>query len=348
MSFLAVVQRPSSNLGRAPSCRQGAPLPDIIRTTRTSGFVPALAAWLVLALAGCGDSTLTGAPSDPDPDFDIEIRYWPGTDPGDLERLRIGAAAARWERLLSTGLPDAVVRGSAGCGEGSPELQETVDDLVVYVRYVELDALAESGPCLVRRDGTLPITGTIWLDGPNRVGQLQSAVLEALVMHELAHVLGFGSLWKTRSLLRDASIGGGDDPHFVGELARSWFEMSGGTDYQGAKVPVDDSGVRGTADTHWRLFPFEEELMTPVIFYPDNPLSPVTAAAMADLGYDVDVGEAEPWQLPFARGSSRSVGVRGTIEDARVRVLELDEAAPRWAIGVVDAAGRIVGRLPRR
>lgn len=316
--------------------------------TRTPGFVPVLAVSLSLALTACGEARVTGADAAAlDPDFDIEIRYWPGTDPGDLERLRIEAAAVRWERLLKSGLPDAVVRGSAGCGEGSPALQETVDDLVVYVRYVELDALAESGPCLVRRDGTFPITGTIWLDGPNRVGQLQSAVLEALVMHELAHVLGFGSLWKARSLLRDASIGGGDDPHFVGELALSWFETSGGTQYQGAKIPVDDSGVRGTADTHWRLFPFEEELMTPIIFYPDNPLSPVTAAAMADLGYDVDIGEAEPWQLPSARGSSRSVGVPGEPAAAGIRVLELDESTPRWPIGIVDATGRLLGHLPR-
>lgn len=345
MSFLAVVQRLRSNLGRTPSSRQAAPLRSIIRTTRTPGFVPALVACGALALTACGEAAVTDVDTHPDPDFDIEIRYWPGTDPGDLERLRIEAAAVRWERLLASGLPDAVVRGDAGCGAGSPRVSETIDDLVVYVRFVELDALAESGPCLVRRDGSFPITGTIWLDGPNRVAQLHSAVLEALVMHELAHVLGFGSLWKARGLLRDPSIGGGDDPHFAGSLAREWFDASGGTGYRGAKVPVDDSGLRGTADTHWRSNPFDDELMTPIIYYPANPLSPITAAAMADLGYDVDLGEAEPWQLPLARSSSRSVGPRET--DRRVGVLELEESAPRWHVGVVDPAGRIVARLPR-
>lgn len=342
MSFLAVVERVPSNLGRTPSSRQGAGSRTIIRTTRTPGFVPALA----VALAACGGAGVTDADRVvPDPDFDIDIRFWPGTSPGDPEIARIEAAVVRWERLMASGLPDAVVRGTADCGEGSPSLDETVDDLVVYVRFVDLDALAESGPCLVRRDGGLPITGTIWLDGPIRVRQLHPAVLESLVMHELAHVLGFGSLWKERGLLRDGSIEGGDDPHFVGALARPWFEAMGGTGYEGAKIPVDDSGVRGTADTHWRLFPFEEELMTPIIFYPDNPLSRVTAAAMADLGYDIDIEGVEPWLLPLARSAvSRSVSVPG-----RRRVaLELHETEPRWRVGVVDATGRLVGHLPPR
>ena len=337
MSFLTVVERLPCNLGRAPASRQGARLRRIVRTTRTVGFG--------LALGACGDAAVTHAPSPPpDPEFDIEIRYWPGTEPGDLERLRIEAAALRWERLIQSGLPDALVRGDAGCGAGSPDVRETVDDVVVFVRIVDIDALAESGPCLVRQDGGLPITGTIWLDGPGRVGQLRSSVLEALVMHELAHVLGFGSLWKEKGLLRDPSTSGGDDPHFVGAEARPEFDESGGSEWSGAKIPVDDSGVIGTADTHWRVVPFGEELMTPIIFYPDNPLSRVTAAAMADLGYEVDIGEAEPWFVPY---SLNAVARGAVMPDGRTVALELDEAAPRWNVSVVDPAGRIVGRLPR-
>lgn len=313
--------------------------------TRTLGFVLAFTAFPGLALTACGDAGVIGADAAaPDPDFDIEIRYWPGTDPGDLERLRIEAAARRWERLIRSGLPDAVVRGDAGCGAGSPDLRETVDDLVVFVRIVDIDALAESGPCLVRRDG-LPVTGTIWLDGPGRLGQLRSAVLEALVMHELAHVLGFGSLWREKGLLRDSSVDGGDDPHFTGALARPEFDESGGTEWPRAKIPVDDSGTIGTADTHWRLVPFGEELMTPIIYYPDNPLSRVTAAAMADLGYDIDMAEAEPWAVPFSLSAIPRAGVD---PESRTVALELNESAPRWRMGVVDATGRIVGFLPRR
>lgn len=348
MSFLAVVERITCNVTRPRPSRQGVRFRGIVRTIRTPGFGSVVPAVLALAAAGCAE-TSTGVPSDPDPAFDIEIRYWPGTEPSDSARLGIEAAAARWERLLANGLRDGAVRGDAGCGAGSPAMDETVDDLVVWVRFAELDALAESGPCLVRRNGGLPITGTIWLDGPGRVGRLDPSVFEALVMHELAHVLGFGSLWKGKGLLRDPSVSGGDDPHFVGPRARSRFEASGGDEYEGAKVPLDDSGVAGTADTHWRLFPFDDELMTPIIRAPPGPLSRVTAAAMADLGYDVEIDDAEPWFVPFSlNGVPSDAETRGFRANDRTVALELDEAPPRWRIGVVDASGRVIARLPRR
>ncbi len=326
MSFLAVVERTLRNVGRPAPSRQGARLRSIVRTTRAIGFA-------TLAATGCGGARVTDA-AGPDLRFDIEIRYWPGSEPDESQRFEIEAAVARWERLLGSGLPDAVVRGDAGCGPGSPAMDETVDDLIVYVRFVELDALAESGPCLVRADGGLPIVGSIWLNQAGALGEPHFPLLTPLVMHELAHVLGFGWLWPKRGLLDDASLHGGEDPHFVGAGARSSFDAIGGTGYQGKKVPVDDSRLAGTADRHWRQNPFGEELMTSTIVVGDNPLSSVTAAAMADLGYDVNMEDADPFVLPLARSARAAVA------------FELDEGPVPWPIRALDRAGKLVASPP--
>ncbi|HEX7428961.1 MAG TPA: hypothetical protein VF328_19020 [Mycobacterium sp.] len=43
---------------------------------------------------------------------------------------------------------------------------------------------------------------------------------------------------------------------------------------------------------------FRNELMSGFIAQPGNPLSRLTVASLGDLGYDVDLDAAEPYQLP--------------------------------------------------
>jgi hypothetical protein len=65
-------------------------------------------------------------------------------------------------------------------------------------------------------------------------------------------------------------------------------------------VPVEDQGGPGTRDSHWRERTFGPELMTGYVSRPGvlNPLSRVTVASLADLGYVVDVTAAEAYALP--------------------------------------------------
>jgi Leishmanolysin len=64
------------------------------------------------------------------------------------------------------------------------------------------------------------------------------------------------------------------------------------------RVPVENSGGLGTADSHWRETVFRNELMSGFIAAPGNPLSRMTAASLGDLGYQVDVDAGEPYVLP--------------------------------------------------
>ena len=83
------------------------------------------------------------------------------------------------------------------------------------------------------------IVSTEALDGledqADRVGASGLELPENLILHEIGHVLGIGTLW-------DDLIGGStsEDPHFKGALAIAAFDAAGGDGYtDGAKVPVE-------------------------------------------------------------------------------------------------------------
>jgi hypothetical protein len=58
---------------------------------------------------------------------------------------------------------------------------------------------------------------------------------------------------------------------------------------------VENTGGAGTRDSHWRETILQAELMTGIIEQPGvpMPLSKVTIASMADLGYQVDYSKAD-------------------------------------------------------
>ena len=82
------------------------------------------------------------------------------------------------------------------------------------------------------------------------------------------------------------------DPEFVGKNAVAAYNkmqiLGMDTSTTASGVPVENTGGGGTADAHWRESVFTTELMTgysnPGV--PD-PMSTVTVASMADLGYKV-------------------------------------------------------------
>ena len=74
------------------------------------------------------------------------------------------------------------------------------------------------------------------------------------------------------------------------------FDAIGGLRYtQGGKVPLQQGG------THWKPSIFLNELMSPGrgegYEYRDDPISLATIQALADLGYTVDICQADPTKL---------------------------------------------------
>ena len=312
---------------------------------RVSGEDPTpyqLAVWMVKA---------------PDPlrgdEFDIELRYL-RTEPTELQRAAFAAAADIWEGVIARGLPDLPVPTLTWkCEEGDPSLfGDWVDDLLIYVRVDAIDgagkAVAQATICARRSEdyGGLPFIGSMTFDEADLAPLESNGFLRPMVVHQMAHVLGFGLLWDEEQfgLLEHPSIapGGvpvaGRDTHFAGRQATSAFDDAGGGVHIGAKVPVENDTGRygsGALDVHWRESVFGAELMSSTLNAAQAPLSRVTIASLADLGYEVNPARADTYRLP---GSGTGTSLRTVTHDA-VRVHDDVRPAP---IIVADLPGGLV------
>ena len=145
--------------------------------------------------------------------------------------------------------------------------------------------------CGYRESSKLPVIGAVFLD----IEGVPQDHVDDLVLHQLAHMLGFGVSWGELHLLRNASWHNeGADTHFTGPEATAAFVAAGGASYyKGSRVPVENHGAHGTVDVHWRKAAFGNELMTSWLDERGtDPLSAITIQSLADIGYTVNLEEA--------------------------------------------------------
>ena len=87
-----------------------------------------------------------------------------------------------------------------------------------------------------------------------------------------------------------------NNPRFTGPQATA--EYNAFTSGHATSVPVENGGGPGTRDAHLRESVFTNELMTGYVGPGrDLPLSRITIASLADLGYQVNVGAADPFRV---------------------------------------------------
>ena len=81
----------------------------------------------------------------------------------------------------------------------------------------------------------------------------------------------------------------------AGRPVERTLNAAGGACYEGNKVPVSNGGDDG----HWRGSVFGNELMASNVDadYPYS-LTAITIQSLADLGYQVDPSQADPFTLP--------------------------------------------------
>jgi hypothetical protein len=254
------------------------------------------------------------------------------------QRAAFENAATRWSGLITADVIDAVGQVPAGtCGDASPSLDMTYDDLVIFAAVEDIDGpssvLGQAGWCY-RRSGGLPVIGLMLFDAADMASLESSGQLGDVILHEMGHVLGIGSFWATLGLLQNAVTTNGPvlDTHYTGANGIAGFDAIGGSTYTGgAKVPVENTGGQGTANSHWRESVLKNELMTGFLGAGSNPLSAVTVRSLADLGYTVNAAGADAFFLTLSLRGQRS-GAETAIR------LENDEwKGPRYSI---DRQGR--------
>ncbi len=188
------------------------------------------------------------------------------------------SAVDRWEEIIVGDLPDATYSGIA------------VDDLLIHVASAPIDGaggvLGSGGPDALRSGTFLPYHGSITIDSDDAQWLESNGSLRDTFLHEIGHVLGFGTLWSLKDLIFETQ--------FLGPQAQAEYFALGGLGF----VPVEDGGGPGTALSHWEESVFGSELMTGFLNGGvANPISRVTIASMADLGYSVNLDAADPFVL---------------------------------------------------
>jgi Leishmanolysin len=218
-------------------------------------------------------------------DFTIDVHFLGGLTASQQQAFT--TAADCWEDVIVGDLPDVLVGG------------ELVDDIVILAQGAEIDGpgsfLGQAGPTELRPAdmGALPYMGEMTFDTADLADMEAQGTLTDVIIHEMGHALGIGTLWSANSLV----VGGGTDhPLYIGPNAAAEYGQLRGHGIPQA-VPLENTGGPGTRDGHWSEEVFDNELMTGLIVAAGNPLSRLTVASLQDLGYTVNLDAAEPYPV---------------------------------------------------
>jgi hypothetical protein len=255
---------------------------------------------------------VTGSSANAVGDFEVTLRFV--NTPTAAQRAFFETAAAKWQSIIVGDVPNStgtIPARSCGNSFKTPSFTGDVDDALIDVLLQPIDGpggiLGAAGPCLVRSEDFLTVYGLMFFDTADLAFLEQFNILDEVIVHEMGHVLGIGTLWNFgRNLLQ----GSAEDPRFVGPAAIAGYLDVGG---RGISVPVEEDFGPGTRFSHWDEETFDEELMTGFIGTGSSPLSIMTIGSMDDLGYEVSNAPAEKYRV-----SGRQERVAGDVSGARI------------------------------
>jgi hypothetical protein len=170
--------------------------------------------------------------------YKIEVRFLGGLNTAQKNAFK--AAADRWASVIVGDLPSVRVDG------------EVIDDLLILAQGTDIDGprgiLGQAGPTHIRpasagKSKFLPVKGIMSFDTADLQAMQQDGTLKDVITHEMGHVIGIGTIWERKGLLKDA---GQSTVRFVGKNARKEFGKL--KKCKAADVPVENTGGPGTAD----------------------------------------------------------------------------------------------------
>jgi hypothetical protein len=236
----------------------------------------------------------------PSETYEITLRLDPSMRPE--FRQAFTDAADRWETVLAAGVPDVPLDLPAGLFGWVPAYSGTVDDVLIDARDAPIDGsgkvLGRAGGLLIRQPDWQPYYGIMEFDSADLEDLAAEGRLGDVILHEMGHVLGLGTNWLLTGFVTDLLT----DPSYTAPGGVAAYQELGGRRY----VPLENDGEWGTILGHWREADFGDELMTGYLGRRPAQLSRLTVAALADLGYGVDLGAADPYSLPSPLAAARA------------------------------------------
>lgn len=218
-------------------------------------------------------------------------------------------ASDRWSKIIAGSegsLSRTVLPGSENlCGQGTNlGSDEVLDHLRIIVSTSEIDGeggvLGQATPCII--EGSFVLTGFMFFDEADVVSLSNNNQLNAVILHEMAHVLGIGSLWRDEGLIIDlvANADNTRQPKYIGASGVAQFQLLAEDD-QIDFVPVENGFTKnafngagsGSVNVHFDEDDLLFELMTFRVAVVDQPLSTITIGCLEDLGYVVDFTQAD-------------------------------------------------------
>jgi hypothetical protein len=250
-----------------------------------------------------------------DGNFNIDLRFI-GDTTTDEQKAAFEQAELTWEAVITSDLVDtqwdsfdqSLLNNKNRCDPAAPNIVgETIDDVVIFAKVGPIDGggnaidgntLAFAGPLAIRQFGTfIPYGGCMVFDEFDLPGLVAEGSFADVVLHEMGHVLGIGTIWDLNDLYGSpCSIGGGDVP-YIGSNAQREFNELGGF---GNPLAEGSTNTQGTDCGHWDEGTLDNELMTGKKESGGTrlPLSSLTLGGLEDIGYEVDYNLAASYDLP--------------------------------------------------
>src|SRR5918998_552705 len=130
--------------------------------------------------------------------FTIEVRFTGGLSQSQRDAFK--AAADRWVRVIVGDLPNVLVEG------------DVVDDVLILAQGADIDGpngvLGQAGPTFLRPPNagaaaSIPAKGVMTFDTADLARMEEAGTLNDVIVHEMGHVLGSGTIWSIKGLIRE-------------------------------------------------------------------------------------------------------------------------------------------------
>lgn len=265
--------------------------------------------------------------------FTIDLDFRTTATPA--QQAAFNNAKARWQAVITGDIPDFNVSGAPPCE--SVTSTGIVDDVKILVFLEPIDGvgnvLGAAGPCIIRGSSRLTVIGVMRFDTADLPNLEANGSLDDVILHEMGHVLGYGTLWD-QSIFNFLAGACTPTPTYTGPNAVAAFTGSNGG--AGNSVPVEnfqpDPMVcnNGTRDSHWEEDVFRSEVMTGFITGTFRPLSLTSIQSLKDLGYVINPAAADPFNIntqPTLRADAGATAIRADLRNdiLNIPIYSIDE-----------------------